>query len=249
MFNNVLAPSITTLYYSLYYFLVNHPLLNNGLIKHTLTEQPIEISQYRLMGGFPINDGLTCSIYPLSNDNSSLNSPATINVPILYNSYNLGAGGEDEVKYHFVIDYSYRSLNVDGLNKVEDESLIKVPKEHIVFPKDIGTKSRQTKTVDLYINPALDVICQYLELTRLALEDVNHVWKFPLGNTFSGTLSKVEPLHMALPTVSNWEKGTSVLDTRGYLLIRMNGYMTRDWRKLWNVPIEEINVTSNVAYK
>jgi hypothetical protein len=54
---------------------------------------------------------------------------------------------------------------------------------------------------------------------------------------------------MALPTVSNWEKGTSVLDTRGYLLIRMNGYMTRDWRKLWNVPIEEINVTSNVAYK
>jgi hypothetical protein len=241
MLDSVVAPSITTLYYSIYYFLVNHPLLNNGLVKHTLTGEPVEVSQYRVgLGGFPVNDGLTCSIYPLFDDNN-LTSPATINASVLYNTYNLGVANEDEAKYHFIIDYSYRSINVDGQNRVEDEALIKVPKNHVVFPKDIGKVNRETKEVDLYINPALDVVTQYIELTRLALEDTSHQWKFPLGNNVYSTLGRVEPIHINLPTIP-WQKGTSVLDTRGYLLIRLNGYMTRDWRKIWEFPLEDISL-------
>ena len=241
MSTSSVTTSISTLYYSLYYFLVNHPLLNNGLVKHTLTQEPIEISQYRLMGGFSLNDGLTCSIYPLFTE-SNLTSPATINASVLYSTYNLGVANQNETRYHFVIDYSYRGgVNVEGINKIEDESLIKVPKNHVVFPNDLGKVGRQTKLVDLYINPSLDIVCQYLELTRLALEDQQHRWTFPLGSTYQGTLGKVEVIHINLPTI-NWEKGTSIIDTRGYLLIGMNAYMERDWRKMWQFPLEEINL-------
>lgn len=241
MYAKPTVTSVSTLYYSIYYFLVNHPLLNNGLVKHTLTEEPVEISQYRLMGGFPLNEGLTCSIYPLYTP-GNLTSPATINTSVLYNTYQLGVANQDETKYHFVIDYSYRNgVNVEGNNIVLDERLIRVPKNHVVFPKDIGKVSKETKLVDLYINPSLDIVCQYLELTRLALEDQQHRWTFPLGPTFQGTLGKVEPIHINLPTIE-WEKGTSIIDTRGYLLIRMNAYMERDWRKMWQFPLEEINL-------
>lgn len=245
MFNSAVSVSISTLYYSLYYFLVNHPLLNNGLVKHTLTQEPIEISQYRLMGGFPLNNGLTCSIYPLFNE-SNLTSPATINTSVLYESYQTGVSNEDTARFHFVIDYSYRGgVNVEGNNKVKDESLIKVPKNHVVFPQDVGKVNKQTKLVDLYVNPSLDIVCQYLALTRCALLDVAHTWSFPLGPTYSGTLSKVEILHENLPTIP-WEKGTSVIDTRGYLLIRMNAFLSKDWRKMWEFPLEDINLDINL---
>lgn len=241
MFNSAVSVSISTLYYSLYYFLVNHPLLNNGLVKHTLTQEPIEISQYRLMGGFPLNDGLTCSIYPLFNEDN-LTSPATINTSVLHSVYQTGVANEDQSVFHFIIDYSYRGgVNVEGNNKIEDETLIRVPKNHVVFPQDIGKVNNQTKSVDLYVNPSLDIVCQYLALTRLALLDVSHTWNFPLGPTYTGTLGKIEILHENLPTIP-WEKGTSIIDTRGYLLIRMYAYLSRDWRKMWQFPLEEINL-------
>lgn len=241
MLNTALAPTIDTLYYSIYYFLVHHPLLNSQLVKNRLDGSVVDIAQYRLMGGFPVHDGLTCSIYPLSSSDY-LATPAGINMPVLYNSYDAHT---DEARYHFVIDYSLRSINFDGLHQVTDPDLIRVPAEHTTFPKDRGIKSRRTKDVTLYVNPALDIIAQYLELTRLALVDAGHVWKFPLGgndNDYVGTLSKVEPIHCSLPTVASWEKGTSVLDTRGYLMIRMNAYPTRDWRTLWHTPVTGITV-------
>ena len=245
MFNSAVSVSISTLYYSLYYFLVNHPLLNNGLVKHTLTQEPIEISQYRLMGGFPLNDGLTCSIYPLYNEDN-LTSPATINTSVLHSVYQTGVSNDDQSVFHFVIDYSYRGgVNVESNNKVEDETLIKVPKNHIVFPQDIGKVSNENKLVDLYVNPSLDIVCQYLALTRLALLDVSHTWNFPLGPTYTGTLGKVEILHENLPTIP-WEKGTSVIDTRGYLLIRMNAFLSRDWKQMWQFPLENVNLNVNL---
>jgi hypothetical protein len=194
------------------------------------------------MGGFPLNDGLTCSIYPLFNEDN-LTSPATINTSVLHSPYQIGVANQDQSVFQFIIDYSYRGgVNVEGINKIEDERLIKVPKNHVVFPQDIGKVSKQTKNIDLYINPSLDIVCNYLALTRLALLDVSHTWNFPLDpTTYTGTLGKVEILHENLPTIP-WEKGTSVIDTRGYLLIRMNAYLARNWKQMWQFPLEKTNL-------
>lgn len=237
-----LFPSITSLYYGLYYFLATHPLLNSNLILHPITEEPIEINRYRLMGGFPVSEGLTCSIYPLfDSEDNALCKANSVSSSVLYKPYNLGASNEDEAIYHFVIDYSYREVNFDGLNQSEDDYLIKVPKDHYVYPDELGIISYQDKDIDLYVNPPLDIVANYLELTRLALCDTTHHTFYPVGKSYRSTLDKVTFVHMNFPTL-NWDKNTNVIDCRGYLLIALDAYVTRDWRKMWTNPIEEITI-------
>lgn len=237
---SAIYPSVTSLYYSIYQYLSTHPLMNKGLVVDPITEQPVNISQYRLMGGFPTNEGLTCSIYPLF-ESGNLSSPSTISASVLYGSYDLGAGNTDAASYHFVVDFNYRSnITVDGLNRSTDDYLIKVPAEHITYPDERGMLGFKTKEVDLYTNPSLDVVADYLELARLALCDVTHQKFYSFGQDYRGTLGKVEPIHINFPTIS-WDKGTSVIDCRGYLLIRLMSYVTRNWRDIFNLPLEEVN--------
>lgn len=233
-------PSMTSIHYSIYKFLANHPLLNRELVIDPITEEPVNINQYRLMGGFPVNEGLTCSIYPLfeSEDISSLSKASSGTVSIMYESYDLG-GNTDLAKYHFIIEYSHRGVNVDGLNEITEPALTEIPVEHLLYPYELGPLTSQTKKATLYINPSLDIVSNYLELTRLALCDNFHHSNFSFGEDYRGTLDKVTPIYMNFPSI-NWEKSTSVIDCKGYLLIRLDSYVTRDWRRLWNFPLKEI---------
>lgn len=240
-----IVPSVVHLYYSLYRYLANHPLLNHPLVFDPITEEHIPISQYRFMGGLITNPGLTCSIFPgfSSSSEEASPSPATISASVLYKPYNLGHN-EEEARYHFVIEYQYRSLVADGLNKTEDEFLTRVPKDHIIHPDQLGFNSNITKEVDLYLNPSQDIVGNYLELTRLALYDLIHHRDFFLGNNFPGTLNNVEVIHQNFSSI-NWDKQSNAAFCRGYLLIGLTTYLTKDWRKMFIFPITDINLDVN----
>ena len=241
MYSPVL-PSVVHIYYSLFRYLSNHPLLNYPLVFDPLTQEQIPISQYRFIGGLATNTGLTCSIYPGFSSNATYiaPSPATISASVLYKPYNLG-NNEDEARFHFVIEYQYQSLVADGINQIADSDLITTPTNYVVYPQDVGLTSSNTQSLTLFISPAQDIVANYLELTRFALCDRPYHRQFLLGDHFPGTLENVEIIHQNFESI-HWEKHTNAAFCKGYLLIGLTAYLTRDWRKIFNIPLTKVDL-------
>lgn len=233
MLSRVVVPSIPYLNYSLFKFLANHPLLVEPLVFHPISKQHVPVSSYRFMDGIPLGDGLVCSIFPGFEKKDST-SPTSTAVSVLYKTHDMGHN-HDEAVYHFVVKFQFKEVNIEGSAVSTDPDLITVPDRALVDPRQRLLIPSTTQEVELVLNPSLDIIGDYMELTRLALSDVQHYKDFPVK------VRSVEVVHQNFGT-PEWNQGLNSFISEGYLLIRMHAFISRGWRDKFLVPLEKINL-------
>ncbi len=234
MLSRIVTPSLPYLNYALFKFLSNHPLFVEPLVVHPVTKLFVPISTYRFMDGFPLEEGLICSIFP-SYSSEALTSPTSSNVSALYKPYDLGTGNHDEVMYHFVIKFQYKEVNIDGGEFSSDPELTTVPSRAVVNPRQLLLLSNETREQTLVLNPPLDIIGDYLELTRLAIGDVQHRKEFPLN------IRSAEVVHTNYSSAA-WSGKANSFVNEGHLLLRITAYISRGWRDKFLVPLEEVRL-------
>lgn len=238
MLRSATVPSIPYLAYGLFKFLANHPLFIKPLVLDPITEEPVPIAGYQFMRGLPLDEGLLCSIYPgFQKTDDTPASPTTNAASALYKTYDLGHN-YDEVLYHFIVEFSMREVAFPGLNTATDKDLITTPEDALVHPNQRFLVKQGTREVPLSLNPPMDIIGDYLELTRLALNDVTHAELYPLN------VKSIEVVHSNYNS-SNWNEGTNVVIHRGYVYLRISAFTSRGWRDKFILPLEKINLQTN----
>lgn len=238
MQSRIVVPSIPYLAQLLFKILSNHPLLNSSLITHPIKNTPIPIKTFRFMDGFPLEaseDSVVCAIFP-SFAKETPASPSSTAVSTLYKSYDLGTSGYEEVIYHFVIKFFYQEVVLPGTFIETDKEAITSSSNHLINPSDFLLISQEEKEVQLSINPGLNIIGDYLELSRLALLDINALSETPLG------IKSLEVIHQNYPS-PKWDGDSNIFVHNGNLLLRVNAYSSRGWRDKFLVPMENFNLS------
>lgn len=233
-YNLAPIPSLTNLTYSLYKYVANHPLIINPPVIHPITEEQIHIQRYRLYPGLAPGAGLTCSIYPYAGSGDQPN-PRTSSVSGLFEPHDISEHGTDHAVYHLIIEFYYNEVTLGNVSI--DPDLIIVPEEAVTHPDQILLTSNETKAVDLEINPAIDIIGNYLALARYVVSDWFHKQIFPLK------VKSFEVLYENISTSSNWEDNENVYFHKGLVMTRLDAYVSRGWRDKFINPLEKINIT------
>jgi hypothetical protein len=235
--NLTILPSIS--YYSIFLIkeIASHPLVINPIVCNPITEEPIPISRYRLRSGLNIGEGLVCSVYPYGGSNPS---PSSAEASALYKPYNLGKSTNESI-HHFVIDYSMNLVNFDGADEIVDPLLTSIPGAAIQRPEDTILKENSPKsTIKLEMNTSMFIIADYLELTRLIIQDigesprVNPPKNAPYIRNMEVVYSNIDPVE--------WDKKKEVYFHRGTNLIRVHSYLSNSWQEKFHVPVDNINL-------
>ncbi len=235
MINNATVPSIPYIAYSLFKFLANHPLIVHPVVTDPITKEPVSIAVFQFMHGFPTEEGLICSIYPSYQNTQDTPAPPTSTaISTLFKTHDLGQN-YDEAIYHFIIEFSMREVSFPGANVSTDSDLTTVPTDALVEPNQRFFIKQDTREVPLYLNPPMDIIGDYLEITRLALNDVTHKEDFPIN------VKSIEVIHSNYSS-SGWDTGTGAITHKGYLSLRITAFTSRGWRDKFILPLERINL-------
>jgi hypothetical protein len=231
-------PSLSSLTYGVFKHISKHPLIVTPPIYHPLDGKRVFIERYRLFNGIELDQGLSCSIFPYYQQAAVLPEPRTINASAIYVPENMGNGTHDLGVYHIAVMFHYAN-NILG-NKVEQENLIYVPSESVTHPDQILLTSLVDRKIELYINPASDIIGNYLELLRLVIEDQEY------GQDLKREMNikSMEMLYSNIRSIP-WEKEKGIYFHTGEALIRFDSYVSRGWRDRFKVPVTEINIASD----
>lgn len=227
-------------------YLAGHPLFNNNLVKDPLTGQPVNIVAYRQKAGLSSEPGLICSIYPaFQSSEASPPSPTATGVSTIYKEYQIGKNSI-EVMYHFIVDFTlFYQLSYDQLHPISDaglDYLAQVQLEGFTYRDQIPT-SRQTKAVDVYIDPPQFVVGTYQELAMLAFYDEDYRASLNIPE-----LRGISVLHANVPTSYKWEQNTNLIISQSSMYIRLHTYINKNWRMTLDPP--NINsVTVNIERK
>lgn len=233
----IVVPSIPYLAQVLFKILSQHPLLNSSLVLHPVSNKTIPVSSYRFMDGFPleaIQDYVVCAIYPSFAKDPV--PPSSTSASALYKPYDLGTSGYEEVIYHFVVKFFYQEVVLPGSYKETDKELTTTFDNHLTSPADRLLISQEEKQLELSINPGLNIVGEYLELSRLALLDLNALSNTPIG------IKSLEVIHQNYPS-PKWDGDSNIFVHSGNLLLRITSYTSRGWKDKFSVPVEDFNVS------
>ena len=228
-------PSVPYVVRCVYQYLANHPLILNPPIYHPTTGEQEKIKRYRLYSGINIpSDGISVAVFPYSRN--GVPSPASNSVSAVFDPYDLGERGFDKVTYFVVIAFYYNDVVLG--NQSGNDELITVP-ESVEFggPGNLRT-SFSTKKVELEINPGMDIIGEYLALTRLVINDVQYRPQFPIA------VNSFEMLYENLKA-QPWEQGRNVFFQEGFAMIRLDAHISRGWRDKFDYTVQDFNVNIN----
>lgn len=231
----ILAPSssLTNLTRSLFQFISNHPLIANPPILHPLTGEQVKIERYRLYDGLNTELGLTCSIFPFTGaSGGTIPNPRTTSVSAMFDPYDIGQQGVDHAVYHIVVALFYNQVSIGNIIP----SI--VPDTGITHPDQLLLTPDINKSVNLEVNPGVEIIADYLELLRLIISDLEYkpLWPIPV-NSFEAVYS--------LLNTADWEKDKNIYFQSGCLMTRLDAYVSRGWRDKFIQPLDDINVSVN----
>lgn len=217
------SPTLNTLPRALFKYIANHPLIVNSPVCHPITKQQVLVNKYRTYDGYVLENGLVCSIY------ADQPKPAAI-----FESYELGEQGLDSAVYFLNIKYSYNEVLIG--NTETDPNLIEVPAwSQYGFGESLLT-SNTKRSVTLEINPGIEIIQEYLTLTKYIIDDAMLYNDFPLA---------IKSLQMQSQSVKTkrWEEDDTIYFQEGHALIRFDAYVTRGWRdKLNPLYLSQTNI-------
>lgn len=220
---NLGAPSLNTLTTGVVKYLANHPLIINPVIKHPLTKEQVVVSKYRTYDGQSLESGLVCSVY------ADQTRPAA-----MFEPYDLGNQGTDLGVFFVNVKYSYNEIILGNLEK--DPNIIEVPSwTQYGFGESLLT-SNTKKNVTLEINPGIEIIQDYLTVTKFVMDDALYFKNFPVP------IKSLQILNQIVKT-KRWDEDDTIFFQEGQTLIRFDAYITRGWRdKLNPLYLSETNI-------
>lgn len=225
---NVIQPSLNSLTKGLFRYIANHPFVINPQVCHPLSDEQIYVTKYRTYDGIHLESGLTCSIY------ADTPRPAA-----MFEPYDLGECGTDKATFFINIKYSYNEVILG--NTEDDPNLIEVPAwTEYGLGQNLLTSSSK-KNVTLEINPGIEIIQDYLQLTKYIIDDFYHYQDFPIPG--------IKSMQMVNQTVKTkrWEDDDTIYFQEGKALIRFDAYTTRGWRdKLDPLYLSRTNINPTI---
>jgi len=233
------APGLTNLVRCLFIYLSNHPLFINPIVRHPLTKDLIGISRYRLHDGQEVRNGLTCSIFAYAGSQGGIPTPSSRNVSSMFEPYSLGSEGTDMAQFHIVIKFSFNEVSLN--RKLNDENVVEVPAWSSFGVGQRLLTSNTKKNVSLEINPGIDIIQDYLMITKYILDDSIHRKDFPLEG-----VSSFEMLSQNVKSI-RWEEQDAIYFQEGVAMTRFNAYISRGWRDSLNpLYLSQSNINNTI---
>ena len=238
----VIQPSLASFCRYLTRYLASHNLMIRPLVFHPVTYEHIPVSYWRNLDGIPTEDGLVCTIVPAyTATRVDSPSPLSASASVIYSPYDIGRErGADEAIYHFLVKFYYREPSYDGLcaNFLEDKKYVEVPLDAVVFPHDKNLTTSLTKDITYQINPPMEIICNYLELTRLAMYSYDEC-------SFPFPVNSIEAVHINYPT-ANYLVDENAIIHQGHIFLRITTFNSRGWElklkeQLNNISLEFFN--------
>lgn len=228
------VPSIPYIVRCIFQYLANHPLFINPPIYHPTTDEQQFIKRYRLYSGINIpSDGVSVAVFPYSRD--GVPSPASNSTSAVFDPWDLGQRGYDKVTYYVVVAFYYNDLVLG--NEAGDDKLTSVPESVDFNNRNLRTSFSQ-KQVELEINPGMDILGEWLALTRLVINDIDYRPQFPIA------VNSFEILYENLKA-QPWERGRNVFFQEGFAMIRLDAHISRGWRDKFDYGVQDFNVNIN----
>lgn len=231
----VVLPSTSHICRTLALYLANHPLFIHPLVVNPVTNDPVRVSYWRLYDGLVADtETLVCSIYPYSN--TEVPSPISQSASTSYMPFNLGSVGHEEVCYHILVKFNYNQIGIDQELPAgnQRDKYLQVPIEAVIDPDQFLLRSKETKPITLLIQPAYEVIGEYVELTRLAINEIKQESNSP-------HLKSVEMVYANIKA-GEWERAKNVIFHQGFVMLKVIAYVSRGWRDKFILPVETIAV-------
>jgi hypothetical protein len=222
------TPNLKDLGRGIYLYIANHPFIISSNVHHPITKEIIHVNKFRLWDGQVLENGLVCSIYADYPKEAALFEP-----------WELGENGHDKATFFFKVKYSYNEVILG--NQETNKKYTEVPEwAQYGLGQNLLT-SNTKKNVILEINPGIEIIQEYLQLTKYIIDDIRHKKDFPLP------ISSIEMLSQSVKT-KRWEEGDTIYFQEGQALLRIDAYISRAWRDRTN-PLytsqTNINTTIN----
>lgn len=184
--SNRYFPTLKEIVYNTLAVIHNHPAIQNPIVKYPLPnfnniQEPVKIERYRTYDGLElIEPGLTLSIFPrYGSALSSASSPYGGSLASEFKPYTLGAKSEGsmyESTYYLTINLAYQDV---ALNNEKTLIYVKDKFNNVASDREkLMSNSNDpfpiSKELVLEINPAEEILRDYLEVIRLILESIDY---------------------------------------------------------------------------
>lgn len=210
-------PNLTHLCRCLIAYIANHPLVINPIVAHPLSGDAIPINAYRTFDGYEVRNGLTCSVFPYPGAGGGIPSPQSTSTSAWFKPHELGQEGVDEAHFNIVIKYSFNETILGKTVTFE------VPTSATFGPGQKLLTSNTKKDVILEVNPGIEIIQNYLAITKVIIDDIVHKRDFPIA------AKSFELLHYNVKS-KRWEEDDTVYFQEGVAMTLFQAYMARGWR-------------------
>lgn len=213
-------------------------------------------------------EGLVCSVYPAYSSKTANGSPPPLSKQksIQLKPYTLGTLGDsgslEDGTYTLIIELSYRDANFGdalrvnydqlrtqeglppltphGLNVMAHDGLgLDLATDDLeAFQPNLEGISRTREGLTVLISPAEELLREYTELIRLALNDLFIMRPF--------TVRSAQVTSIDFPTSSWSRKSEDILFHTAYLVWELTLYPPTHWKDIYFLPIQNLELTTEV---
>lgn len=229
--------------------------------------QPLEeitIQRYRTYDGIELQEpGLTCDIYPYYSGRGYKTSIAarTGGKSAQFRPYTMGtgSGNSDEGLYHIIVQLQYQDLAIneqtvltidelyhpEGMTSTHGENVSLREISEFELDTDLTKLNKsldplvslRENKITIEINPAEEILREYLDLLRLVLNDCTKMLPFAIRS------SQVKEFDF--PT-SSWSRNNEdVYFHFAWLLLEVCLYPPTTWRDIYFMPVTSATININ----
>jgi hypothetical protein len=210
-------PNLTIISECLVHYIANHPLIINPIVKHRIKGNIVGVNAWRTFDGYEVRNGLTCSVFPYPGAGGGIPGPNSTSTSGWFETIEIGQRGQDLARFNIVVKYSYNEVL---LGKTVE---MKVPTSSIFGVGQKMLTSTTKKDVILEVNPGIDIIQDYLAITKVIVDDAAHKKDFPIPvKSFEVKSFNVKS--------KRWEEDDTIYFQEGVAMILMEAYVAKGWR-------------------
>jgi hypothetical protein len=225
------------------------------------------IEQFRAYGGYELeNPGLCCSVYPsYSSRETKGSSPVSSRKrSIEFQDYTLGNKFEEGslglATYNIIVELTYQDLafgpsyviNYDSISPLSTEHELETPHGYNLQiqtelnpapptgeeTRPEGVQQNLASEVSILINPAEELLREYMDLMRIVLDDLPSIKPYAIRST--------KVLSVDFPTSAWSRKNEDIYFHSAYLSWELTLYSPSNWRQVSFMPTRNISNTLEV---
>jgi len=236
--------------------IASHPLIKEPVVYYPIVTQgaepePVKIERYRTYDGIElIEPGLTLAVFPAySSKTFNTGFRSSLFNSVKLKPYTMGSkntpGFLYEVTYYIAVALYYSDVSINNSITVnylkQDNRVVIYDKSQTFHPPDLIDKYTdflpEENTLEIEINPAEDILRDYMDVLRIVLDDIPRLYPFSLRYTSVDT--------MDFPTTSWLRDNKDVYFHTSYLMWEVGGYLTTEL-PIDNPSLLTLNIQENV---